>query len=90
MEHDLWQTGPSFLKNQQQFTLVKGVQTDIENTDVMAEMKATSSNIATMDSKIQDDRHPLEEALQKTSHWYKIIRIAAYINRFINLYVRKI
>ncbi|XP_065361884.1 uncharacterized protein LOC135955462 [Calliphora vicina] len=88
LEHDLWWKGPSFLRNKERITSLEGLQPTFDNLEVLAEVKPTVedvvANIATTTI------HPLEIILQDVTHWYRLIRIAAYVKRFINLRIYKI
>ncbi|XP_075151102.1 uncharacterized protein LOC142225212 [Haematobia irritans] len=85
---DLWWNGPSFLRNRQQDMYMEKLQASFDNADVLAEMKATVENVVNLTTI--KATHPLETIAKNISHWYKLIRIAAYVKRFINLRVHKI
>ncbi|XP_075150426.1 uncharacterized protein LOC142224530 [Haematobia irritans] len=85
---DLWWNGPSFLRNRQQDMYMEKLQASFDNADVLAEMKATVENVVNLTTI--KATHPLETIAKNISHWYKLIRIAPYVKRFINLHVHMI
>ncbi|XP_065356328.1 uncharacterized protein LOC135950722 [Calliphora vicina] len=87
LSHDLWWSGPTFLKTSQQ-PQSDSSQATINNIEVEAEMKTTTTHSFT--TRQHSTEHPLERTLANTSSWWKLLRITAYVRRFINLHVRKI
>ncbi|XP_046801121.1 uncharacterized protein LOC124418533 [Lucilia cuprina] len=87
LNHDLWWSGPTFLKTSQQ-PESDSSQATINNTEVEAEMKTTTTHSLT--TRQHPTERLLERTLANTSSWWKLLRIAAYVRRFVNLRVRKV
>ena len=86
LEHDVWWTGPSFMKNNLGTASFETKQLAFDNIDVQAEIEsAAKSMLATK----EDYTHPQEPILKDVSSWYKFIQMAAYVKHFINLMVYK-